>query len=169
MATRLAKILAEEGLLPRGKQATYLSPKVEITPDIQRALDAALKLWGKWGLRLEPGRGSDPIRLSIYSEGYVTKKIHGQMGVIESPGGDRRDPYQITPDREESIRVMVYMAVRFYENGKVEVHLRHPKLWDPEEDEEVTLYKSNKGFGPAGVNALRKAYKMFEKWEAKFE
>jgi|APSaa5957512622_1039677.scaffolds.fasta_scaffold136043_1 hypothetical protein len=166
MTNRLAQILQDEGLT---KTATFISPKVEMTPDIQRALDAALRLWGKWGLRLEAARGSSPITLSIYSEGYISHTIRGQVGVIESPGGDRRDPYQVTPDREESVRVMVYMAVHFFDNGKVDVLLRQPKMWAIDEDEEEILYKSNRGFGPAGVKALRKAHKAFEKWEARFE
>lgn len=171
LASSLPKGSDERKAILAGLKAagTYISPKVEPTPVMLQAIAVMEKLW-PYGLRLE--RRDSKVRLGTYREGYVTKKVYGQVSTYPSVGGDYNIPYQATQDSEESLRAMVNVDVYFYDNGKVEVVLRQPKRpisgrqWA--DDEEDLLFKGTT-FGGAAVRAVKQAKAAFDMWEAKFE
>jgi len=92
---------------------------------------------------------------------YVEERIKGAINI----------PYKETPDQVVELRVMVYVNVEFSPDGRVRVLLSEPseplsgRQWA--DTKEKVLLKS-RGFGPAGMRALKKADERFKYWQKKF-
>jgi hypothetical protein len=137
-----------------------------MTPVIKRAMAAFEKanpLGDAWHhVRVEARRSG--VSVSTYIEGYIKKRTPGRVSTYQSVGGDYNIPYQETPDREETKRVMVSLWVEIGNDGTVTIEHRHP---DSREGHDVIF--QGRGFGKKAASVVAGTVDTFRRWRKRFE
>ena len=155
----LRKVIAET--LTEGR--VYVSPDVEMTPAIQRAMGLFDNSGAFYGYRVEARRQG--TRVSGYVDGFIEERGRYVVSAYQIVGGYYNSPYTQSRGRSRPRKVIVSLEVLFSPEGRTTV-----TLYDSSSDsEDGEVLFSGRGFGPRAAEATVRGLDVLDSWRDRFD